>query len=453
MPISLVTHYERNLKFIDMVHKVLHHLKMVLSGKENLMKHKSDIPKLPLPPPLVGAEAGTFTEFTVTQRMPRIARRVIVENKFPPDINDRLEKLASELSSGYLPLLIDDTGADFAAWNRYLQPYTGQRWIDIPWFFAETYFYRFILQITNYFLKSEWQGVDPFELQKRQGLETSIDSIIALSTQVNGWLNVSQQESQPKQTALIALLYFALWGNRVDLSLWSAFESNRSSFDIQSQQSHILVDDASKVSGLLMNSNSGRVDFVVDNAGFELVCDLCLVDYLLGSGVASQVKLHLKPHPTFVSDAMMKDVHDTIQFFISSGNSELTSFAQRLQQYMTSNQLILCDDYFWTSPLAFWEIPDSLKNELSDSNLIVIKGDANYRRLLGDRHWDVTTKIADIVCYLPAPMVALRTLKSEVAAGIKPEVLQEVVKSDAGWLTNGQWGVVQLVDSEPFILA
>lgn len=32
-------------------------------------------------------------------------------------------------------------------------------------------------------------------------------------------------------------------------------------------------------------------------------------------------------------------------------------------------------------------------------------------------------------------MVALRTLKSEVAAGIKPEVLEEVKKSDSAWLT------------------
>ncbi|WP_017317127.1 damage-control phosphatase ARMT1 family protein [Mastigocladopsis repens] len=410
------------------------------------MEQKSDIPKLPLPPPLVGAEVGTFTEFTVTQRMPSIARRVIVENNFTTNINDSLEKLASELSSGYLPLLVDDTGADFAAWDRYLEPYKEQRWIDVPWFFAETYFYRFILQITNYFLKSEWQGVDPFELQKHQGLETSLDSIVALCTEVNEWLNVSQQKSQSKQTALMALLYFALWGNRVDLSLWSAFETDRSRFDIQSQQSHILVDDALKVTQLLVNSNSGRVDLVVDNAGFELVCDLCLVDYLLGSGVASQIKLHLKPHPTFVSDAMIKDVHHTTEFLETSSHPELIYFAQRLQEYIASERLVLCDDYFWTSPLAFWKIPKSLKDELSHSNLIVIKGDANYRRLLGDRHWNFTTDIADIVCYLPAPMVALRTLKSEVTAGIQSEVLEEVVKSDTAWLTNGQWGVVQFVD-------
>ena len=238
---------------------------------------------------------------------------------------------------------------------------------------------------------------------------------------------------------------FALWGNRVDLSLWSAFENDRSRFDIQAQQAHILVDDAANVIDLISRTSGGRIDFVIDNAGFELLCDLCLLDFLLGSGLSKQVKLHLKPHPTFVSDAMIKDVHQTIEFLAASGNSDMTFFAQRLQKYIELSRLVLSEDYFWTSPLPFWEIPDSLKSDLGNANLIVIKGDANYRRLLGDRHWDFTTNIADIVCYLPVPMVALRTLKSEVAVAIKPEVVTQVAQADSDWLTNGQWGVIQLV--------
>ncbi|MBF2004352.1 MAG: protein-glutamate O-methyltransferase family protein [Chlorogloeopsis fritschii C42_A2020_084] len=406
---------------------------------------KSQIPNLPLPAPLVGSERGTFTEFTVTQRMPGIARRVIAENNFSSNINESLEHLANELPSGYLLPLINDTNVDFAAWDKYLEPYKGQRWVDIPWFFAETYFYRLILNITNYFLPGEWQGVDPFQLQKSQGLNTSLDAIIALGTQVTNWLEESQKPSQIHQTALTALIYFALWGNRVDLSLWSAFEANRSRFDIESQEAHILVNDVSKVTELLLNNPGKRIDFIVDNAGFELVCDLCLVDFLLGSGIASQVKLHLKPHPTFVSDAMIKDVNDTAEFLATSGYEKVSVVGERLQAYMTAGQLVLGDDYFWTSPLAFWEIPDSLKNELANASLLIIKGDANYRRLLGDRHWDYTTNFADIVSYLPVPIVALRTLKSEVAAGIPPEVVEQVPKSDPDWLTNGQWGVVQFV--------
>jgi len=392
----------------------------------------------------VGSEIGSFTEFTVTERMPAIARRVIAENNFSSEINTTLENLAKELPIGYLQPLFNDTGVDISAWEKYLEPYTNQRWLDVPWFFAETYFYRLILNITNYFRPGEWQGIDPFELQKSQGLETSIDSTILLCTQVNNWLENSKLDKESKQTAFIALLHFALWGNRVDLSLWSAFEDDRSRFDIQSQLAHILVDDAPKVAQLLSNSQGGRIDFVVDNAGFELVCDLCLVDFLLNSGEINQVYLHLKPHPTFVSDATIKDVHYTTKFLATTSNQQVISFSQRLQKYIASGRLVLANNYFWTSPLAFWEIPNSLKNELAKANLIIIKGDANYRRLLGDRHWDFTTNIADIVSYLPVPMVALRTLKSEVAVGLKPEVVEKLA-NDSSWLTNGQWGVVQLV--------
>ncbi|WP_016952791.1 damage-control phosphatase ARMT1 family protein [Anabaena sp. PCC 7108] len=408
--------------------------------------NKPQIPNLPLPAPLVGSDASSFTEYTVTQRMPDIARRVIIENKFPTEINQSLEKLAAELPSGYLQPLVNDTGADFSDWEKYLKPYKNQRWVDIPWFVAETYFYRLILNITNYFKPGEWQGVDPFELQKIQGLETSIDSIISLCTQLQQWLNESQQENQPSKSSLIALLYFSLWGNRVDLSLWSAFEDDRSRFNIQTQLNNILVDDTFAVTKLLTKSQNNCIDLVIDNAGFELICDLCLVDFLLGSGFANQVYLHLKPHPTFVSDAMIKDVHYTKDFLLQSSNIQVQSLGQRLTENLASGKLVLTEDYFWTSPLPFWEIPKMLKNELGKSNLIIVKGDANYRRLLGDRYWDFTTNFADIVSYLPAPLVALRTLKSEVAAGLKTEVLEELKTVDPNWLTNGQWGVIQLVD-------
>ncbi|MBR8835937.1 MAG: protein-glutamate O-methyltransferase family protein [Stigonema ocellatum SAG 48.90 = DSM 106950] len=398
----------------------------------------SQIPKLPLPPPLVGSEVGSFTEYTVTKRMPKIARQIIEENNFSSEINQSLEKLAGELPTGYLQLLLNDTGEDFPDWEKYLEPYKHQRWVDVPWFFAETYFYRLILEITNYFRPGEWQGIDPFKLQKSQGLKASIDSIVSLCSQVDKWLDEANEES------VIALLYFALWGNRVDLSLWSAFEDDRSRFDIQTQSAHILVNDASLVKELLTSVEGGRVDFVMDNAGFELICDLCLVDFLLGSGLVSQIYLHLKPHPTFISDAMIKDVHETVDFLATTSHPEVKCFSQRLQVNIESGRLVLCEDNFWTSPLAFWEIPTSLKQELAKSSLIVVKGDANYRRLLGDRHWDFTTNIADIVSYLPVPMVALRTLKSEVVAGLKPEVVGSVAKSDSSWLTNGQWGIIQL---------
>jgi len=386
-------------------------------------------PKLPIPLPLLGSEG--FAHFTVTQRLPALARQVIVDNNFSAQINGNLEKLASELTLGYLPPLVDDTGTDVGAWERYLAPYLGQRWVDVPWFLAETYFYRLLLEITNYFRPGEWQGVDPFEVQKRQGFYSSLDSIVAVCDRLNNELQLPE------------LLYFALWGNRVDLSLWSS-QIDRSRFDIHSELAHILVNDAPKVAELLAISN-GRIDVVIDNAGFELFCDLCLVDFLLASGVASLVNLHLKPHPTFVSDATIKDLHETKSFLAAFDDPAVASLGGRLQEYIAHGHLAMKADDFWTSPLAGWEMPDHLTRELS-SNLIIIKGDANYRRLLGDRHWDYTTNFADIVCYLPSPMVALRTLKSEVVVGIQAEQITELKQTDPDWLINGQWGLIQSTD-------
>lgn len=409
------------------------------------MVNEIRVPNLPLPPALTGSEVGSFTEYTVTERMPAIALRVIKENNFPPQINHKLEQLAAALKTGSLQFLFPDEGVDFSDWEKYLQPYIGQRWLDIPWFVAETYFYRLILNITNYFIPGEFQGLDPFLLQKTQGLEASIDSTISLCSQVQEWLDEALADGKPSKASIMALLYFALWGNRVDLSLWSAFEDDRSKFDIQNQLTHLLVDDAFLVSKLLTKSPGQRIDFIIDNGGFELISDLCFADFLLGSGLAHQVYLHLKPHPTFVSDATIQDVYQTRDFLAEGSHPHVKSFTQRLTENLESGRLILVEDYFWTSPLAFWELPAALTAELAHSNLIVVKGDANYRRLLGDRHWDFTTNFADIVSYLPAPMVALRTLKSEVVAGLTTDTLAELGKVDPEWLTNGQWGLIQLV--------
>lgn len=92
---------------------------------------KFQIPKLPLPLPLVGSEVGSFTELTLISRMPAIARRIITENDFFDSINSSLEQLAQELSSGRLQLFEDDTGSDFSAWGKNLKPYIGQRWLDV----------------------------------------------------------------------------------------------------------------------------------------------------------------------------------------------------------------------------------------------------------------------------------------------------------------------------------
>jgi hypothetical protein len=160
------------------------------------------------------------------------------------------------------------------------------------------------------------------------------------------------------------------------------------------------------------------------------------------------VRLHVKPHPTYVSDAMLKDVLATLDFFKADSNTEVRELGFRLADFWAQDRLQIRDNFFWTSPLPGWELPRSLKIELSRSSLVISKGDANYRRLLGDLNWPKTTKFSDILAYFPAPIVALRTLKAEIACGMQPGQTGEVAAKDPSWMTNGRWGMIQFFKPE-----
>ena len=81
---------------------------------------------------------------------------------------------------------------------------------------------------------------------------------------------------------------------------------------------------------------------------------------------------------------------------------------------------------------------------------VIFKGDANYRRLLGDRKWNIQTPLTSILHpWAPTNLIALRTLKFSVAAGIDMEAAQDIIKANKDWMTSGKWGVIQVVDKSP----
>ena len=92
---------------------------------------------------------------------------------------------------------------------------------------------------------------------------------------------------------------------------------------MESAAEFVLADDSARVVRHLMAGRGGdaRVDILVDNAGFELVGDLTVADYLLSTQSTGTVSLHLKSHPTFVSDAMIKDIHGTLEFLAEDNDA------------------------------------------------------------------------------------------------------------------------------------
>ena len=87
---------------------------------------------------------------------------------------------------------------------------------------------------------------------------------------------------------------------------------------------------------------------------------------------------------------------------------------------------------------------------LSHARLVIIKGDANYRRLLGDSRWPTTVPVQDAIPYFPAPFVALRTMKSDPIVGLKPGLAEMLDKEDTEWRVNGKRGIIQFVAYKPY---
>lgn len=402
-----------------------------------------EFPRLPIPGPLCGNEEGTWASSTIKERLPAIARRALLEDHLDTHSRSKIEALIREIP--YSPLKpIDDLAApDQDAWNQALQPHLGMNWLDAPWFVVETYFYRRIIQAIGYFESlARDVRIDPFKSQKEMGL-------LAAQKAMKGSCSSESFSNEDQVGDVLAdLMLRVLWGNRADLSLWPVEEDpGHSNRHLVSGTDRVLVDQRAQAVQYLtgLKAEPGRLDFILDNVGVELMLDLCLVDFLLRRSLATKVVLHLKLHPTFVSDATIADYHQTLASWRDSSLKPIADFGSRLARYGRDQRIELAADPFWTSPLSMWEMPLSLKRSLSASKLVVGKGDANYRRLLGDRHWEYSTPIESIVSYFPAPLLIIRSLKAEVAAGLPQGATDTLATIDSDWMTNGDWGVIHFV--------
>lgn len=389
------------------------------------------------PPPITGTSKGSWSHTSIKDRLPEIAQRVIKENQFSSQINHRLQQLKEEIPYSPIRFLKDQQAPDFSSWQRFIQPYLEKDWLEVPWFFVETYFYRRIMEAVDYYQTKQ----DPFAYQKLQGLEKTTADTESLA----GFLAERLEKPGKIENLLRDGLYFSLWGNQADLSLWPVGSTADPKNDSRSSlKDHLLVNDLKQVLRIFRNTDQHkeRVDILLDNAGFELVSDLALAEILVSHRLADQVILHAKIHPTFVSDVIEADLENTVSFLIGSAHAATAQFGKRLKSLMAENRIRAEGHYFWNSPLPMWDLPQDIRDELKESSLLISKGDANYRRILGDREWDFTEGFHRAVNYLPVPLVALRTLKSELAVGLDLDQIQFVFNQDSNWMINGKWGVI-----------
>jgi uncharacterized protein with ATP-grasp and redox domains len=386
------------------------------------------------PPPLMTSEPGSFARKTIVERKPQILSEVSRAHAYPPEIQAALVAFADEIATAPIEPLREQT-PDVSLWNKAWAAFEGRTWLQVPWYFAETFFYRRLMEAVRFYQPGPWRDVDPFAPQKDAELARALP----------GFLSILDQPFPDRRTAFGVMLRDALWGNRADLS--NRTISARADEGLMDRHAdRLLIDDTSRIWRHIAGTSCPvRVDIVADNSGLELLLDLRCADFLVRSGLA-RVRFHLKRMPFFVSDAMVRDLEHTLDR-LAGASPPGAALADRLRQAIAAGTIELRDDPFWSTCLSYHQLSDEIGQELSASHLVLLKGDVNYRRALDDRHWPHTARLADIAAHFPAPFAVLRTLKGELIVDLAPGQAQALAAADPTWMINGQRGVIQFVEA------
>ncbi|CAH8517501.1 unnamed protein product [Schistosoma margrebowiei] len=294
----------------------------------------------------------------------------------------------------------------------------------------------------------------------------------------------------------------SLWANEFDLSLHPDGDFQQIEFDqisdfIKRVERQLVVNDGDALDQFCKNfsdhvnprnpNHKLRVAIILDNSGPELTADLCLAEYLLTSQIADHVSFHGKSIPWFVSDVTGKDFNWLLNMNIlelkSANNDQyvhsVLKWSEVWRKRIQDSSFRFETSYFWTTPCTYDEIEvvdASLYQDLSRNyDLIIFKGDLNYRKLLGDRQWKPDNlddkinafhrvqigrspsctcskkledpRLGDPItdCSCGPMVVALRVAKSDVGVGVDHDRLIELQNETKEWWTIGKYGFIQIV--------
>ncbi|XP_060808011.1 damage-control phosphatase ARMT1 [Amyelois transitella] len=460
-------------------------------------------------------------------------------------------KLKNDLvtNKSYDPLTVDTEEAK--KWNNWISSQNNSKYFTNIYLFTECYVYRKIREACE--LNVHLLGFDPFEEQKHQAFEDTLEMTCIVAEKMADML--PQSDKDKRKQDFITLLKLCLWANRCDLSLTAgnALELKsdaNSAMDpfqmIIDWKDKILVDDSAKaadqvvakaeaigkaiegnttfkfqcschrlatLAGMPLKqepaalSNSGSpvkspppepeaaeelpkvpcpakmtipqaviFDIVCDNAGYELFCDFCLAHFLVSQKIVQKVRFHVKRIPWFVSDVTPKDFNYVIQACRGANFSKtitpepkpapadgteppepdpprqissnaVRELANAWSSYVDDGTFIVMDDEYWTYPHPYKDMKKYsplMFRKLQYACAILFKGDLNYRKLMGEMNWPSTQSFdASLQGFNPAPIIAARTVKTELICGLPKGKADLLNKADEKWMQAGNYGVIQ----------
>jgi uncharacterized protein with ATP-grasp and redox domains len=372
------------------------------------------------PEPLRTDGSNAFARHSMQVRVPRIAREVAARGTYSAEVKRDVESLATDLEADAPVPAPKPPAADVEGWAQAYAEHAGETWLGTEWFYAELAFYRELAQRCRF-----WEtGRDPFEAAKEE--EVAGDRPLER-------LRLALSARGSRDERIFALLDDALWGNRVDLSYAVAASRARSDDD--------LIVDQRAAAVPRLASAAARVHVVVDNTGTELALDLALVAAVLEDPTAVAT-LHVKIEPVFVSDAMARDVWRVIGR-MGEGPADTRRLSESLTRSFEDGRLRMAPDAFWSGPRFLRQAPRHISDAFRSASIVVFKGDANYRRVVGDALWPPATPLAAACSHLGAPIVCLRTMKSDPVLGLPAGLAERLDTAEPTWRVDAKRGLVE----------
>ncbi|XP_055598645.1 damage-control phosphatase ARMT1-like [Uranotaenia lowii] len=423
--------------------------------------------------PLKAQYKRGFAYYTMRERLPVILTQVIdqlskdkeqIVNHFGEEAREELKHAIGEISKLKYELQTDkelnpivSQLGDEKLWNDFIDSLGEQNsFYSACWLYTETYMYRRLNSIFEN--TSALKKLDYFQQQKHKALTNSYEAMGAVLQSIE---NFNQDAGNKDETEVgeffRKMLKLNLWGNRCDLSITAGQDVKQDGdpFSLLAALDECIVSDHTVpvwecVKDLTHSGGHIVVDIINDNSGYELFTDLCLADFMIEHRLAQRINFNVKAIPWYISDVTPKDMQWTLDTLGDHENPLLSAFGKRLKSRFLSGELVLKEVHnFWTSPYEFCRMQDvcpALYEELSRSQLLIFKGDLNYRKLLGDFNFPYTTPFRDALRgFVPTSLCTLRTVKADLICGLQEGLSDKLDAKDDQWMVTGEYGVIQFV--------
>lgn len=391
-----------------------------------------------------------FCYYTVTSRLPSIYKKYTNRDW---NINAPIygSTLWSENKTGILPDDYPDGQVYVDLYNELvgnkLEGYTSIENVlrNVDFLTAEHYFY--------YVLYKEHRRAQ----KQNEGTPMAYDPYYKTKTD-------ALQEKRVKKSLEC---YGRCCGNDLDTLLAHCVGANTS--DLSQEGAHanlvepnIYPDESADVVKYLENLKKERgegrrikVDVLTDNCGLELLSDIELAVFLLTHGLSDSVVFHVRVLPQYVSDVTKNKYVDDfeqllckLQTMVSRGMKDY-HLLENVRNFLEDGRIRVETNLFWNLPTYYHKHKKLFAGIIGGSDLVIVKGDLNYRKLVGDKNYHSLCWLRRRARELGYPVLALRAVKSSLVdvGFVMPNSWKKrnkIIHNING--LNGDYGIIRFCD-------